>query len=236
MLDRIYMLHGFMGTGDLHFKKQVEFFKDHMEIVNLDLPGHGLSEIEASSHYFENTLEWLIEQLKLTGAGYIIGLSLGASLAIHAALKEPNLVKGIILTGYTPFIPEDLKDIMEYQYKYFMNIEENDRKTAIYLEGVHGEKYKDTLKKVLYVMTYEYPTVAEESISSFKLPTLVLNGSNDLHEINAALFMKSKNPEIKIGLIPGAGHTANIEKPHIFNHIVKDFINDLKENKSNEDS
>ncbi|SET96488.1 Pimeloyl-ACP methyl ester carboxylesterase [Salinibacillus kushneri] len=225
-MSRIYFLHGFMGTGSSHFSNQIASLnEENYDLILLDLPGHGSSKVVASDSYFENALEWVITQIKQQGEGYILGLSLGASLAIHVAKREPSLVKGIILTGYSPFIPEELKGIMENQYNFFLNIEENDKNIATHFKNVHGEKWYDTLKKVLYTMTFDYPSIKDEELRNIKVPSLVLNGSEDYYEVEAATYIKSKNKEIKIGLIPNAGHTANIDEPEVYNLLVKEFIN-----------
>ena len=57
------------------------------------------------SLYFEETLNYVITQIK--------------TLAMHSALRVPEFMNGIVLTGYAPFIPEELEGIMEKQYEYF---------------------------------------------------------------------------------------------------------------------
>ncbi len=214
-----------MGTSRSHFSSQIASLEENNELILLDLPGHGNSVEMAMDDYFENALQWVISQIKQRGQGYIVGLSLGASLAVHIAKREPSLVKGIILTGYSPFIPDELKDIMENQYDYFLNIEENDINIANHFKNVHGEKWFDTLKKVLYTMTFNYPSITDKDLENLIVPTLVLNGSKDFHEVEATTYIKGKNKEIEIGLIPNAGHTANIDQPDVYNLLVKEFIN-----------
>ena len=223
-IKRIYFLHGFMGTAETHFVHQVESLKDNYELILIDLPGHGNATVEASENYFEETLCYVISQMKEFGKGYIVGLSLGASVAIHIALNKPNLVSGVVLTGYSPFVPDELKDVMEKQYDYFINIEKNDRHIAEHFKKLHGEKWNNTLRKVLHTMTFYYPTVSEKQIKDIKVPVLILNGSNDVHEVESATYVKKVKGEIKIGLVPDAGHTANIDQPLIYNLILENFI------------
>jgi pimeloyl-ACP methyl ester carboxylesterase len=223
-LEKIYLLHGFMGTSETHFIHQKEHFTDAYEVELIDLPGHGASTLEAEEDYIEQTIVYIINEIKSKGRGYLLGLSLGASLAIHIALREPDLVKGIILTGYSPFIPEEFKEMMESQYHHFMNIEENDQDVARQFKELHGEKWKATMKNVLYKMTYHYPSVSEDEINGIKPSVLVLNGSNEMYEVESALYMKKYNPDISIGLIPGAGHTANIDQHEIYNRMVENFL------------
>jgi pimeloyl-ACP methyl ester carboxylesterase len=217
-----------MGTSQTHFFNQISHFEDNYEFKLFDLPGHGDSTVTASDNYFEDTVEFVITQIKKHGAGFILGLSLGASLAVHIALREPELVKGIIVTGYSPFIPEDLKEVMENQYNYFLNIEENDKNIAAHFNNLHGDKWNDTLKKVLYTMTFNYPTITEEDIKNIKPPVFIINGSNELHEVEAATYVKNQNNGIEIGLLPFAGHTANIDQPEIYNSMVKTFLEKIR--------
>ena len=215
-----------MGTAETHFSNQISELKDSYELIPLDLPGHGNLSIEASENYFEDTLNYVIAQIKDKGEGFIVGLSLGASLAVHIALKAPSLVKGIVLTGYSPFIPEELKEVMEKQYEYFINIEENDANIAEHFMKLHGDRWKSTLRNVLYTMTFNYPTATQEHIDNIQVPMLILNGSNELHEVEGATYIKKIKNDIKIGLVPNAGHTANIDQPDIYNKILESFLED----------
>jgi pimeloyl-ACP methyl ester carboxylesterase len=218
-----------MGTVKTHFSEQISSLEDKYELILLDLPGHGNSDVKAFDDYFEDTLEYVTGKMKEMGEGYIIGLSLGASLAMHIALRTPELVRGVVLTGYSPFIPEELKNIMENQYDYFLAIEENDKSMAEHFKMLHGEKWKRTLKKVLHTMTFNYPAVTQVELEKLCAPLLVLNGSHELHEIEAAAYMKKINNDIKVGLIPNAGHTANIDEPVIYNQMIERFIEESVE-------
>lgn len=226
-MERIYMLHGFMGTGDLHFQTQKEFFSKHYEVITPDLPGHGVSSIEATPNYIENAVEWLVEDLEANGPAFLLGLSLGATLSVHTAIKRPDLVKGIILTGYSPYVPDYMQVKLEEQHKHFSNVKETDPDMAEYFEELHGSKWYDTLTKVNDLMTFNYPTVEAEILSTIKTPILLLNGSNEGYEVEMANYMKSKNEDINIGLLPGAGHVANIDKPHLYNELVLDYLRSL---------
>ncbi len=214
-----------MGTEDLHFEHQKAFFERDMEVIALTLPGHGHSTIPADEKYFARTLEWLVGEVTNKGPGYVVGLSLGASLTIHLALKRPELVKGAVLTGYTPFIPDNLKSIMEEQYIYFNNIQENDQEIAASFKQIHGDKWLDTLQKVNKIMTFQYPSVSENEIAELEVPLMVLNGGNELYEVEAVQFLKRSNDKISVGLIPDAGHTANMDQPDLYNSMVQKFIN-----------
>ena len=223
-IEKVYLLHGFMGTAHSHFSHQVAKWKDSYELIPLDLPGHGNAKEDSSENYFEESLEWLISQLERQGEGYIVGLSLGASLAIHTALIIPELVKGVVLTGYSPFIPDAMKNVMEKQYEYFLNIQKNDEKVAQHFAYLHGERWKETLKNVLHTMTFNYPTVSNDELKNITVPLLILNGSQEFHEVDAVSIIKKTVHEAEVGLVPNSGHTANIDQPEVYNRMVEHFI------------
>jgi pimeloyl-ACP methyl ester carboxylesterase len=88
-------------------------------------------------------------------------------------------------------------------------------------QDLHGIRWHETLEAVLTDMTFHYPAVSPAQIRALSVPALVLNGSIEPHEREAALFMVHENPAIEMGLIPGAGHTANIQEPEIYNRVVQ---------------
>ncbi|OIK06609.1 alpha/beta hydrolase [Bacillus sp. MUM 13] len=226
-MKKVYFLHGFMGTAESHFSKQVSSLEDCYELILLDLPGHGNAPVEASESYFECALNYVIAQIKDKGEGYIVGLSLGASLAIHIALKEPKLVNGIALTGYFPFIPDELKDEKKKQYEFFSNIEVNDPNTAELFRILHGDQWKRTLKYGNHTMTFHYPVATKEHIENIRVPMLILNGSNELLDVEAVTYVKKIKNDTEVGLVPNAGHLANIDQPGIYNKILKNFLENL---------
>ncbi len=219
----IYLIHGLMGTAAHHFGPQLQAWQSAQNVVPLDLPGHGDSPEEAPVPYFRSALAWAYGKVKEQGSGHIVGLSLGASVAIHLAIEHPELCDSIVLTGYVPAIPPEMIDILAQQHNMFLNVQENNPEIAAEFEFLHGAKWYRTLKAVLDDMTFNYPTVTREQIRSISVPTLVLNGAGERHEREAACEMASLNHRIEAGLIPGSGHIAQMQQPVIYNLAVQAF-------------
>ncbi|MHC8521042.1 alpha/beta fold hydrolase [Rossellomorea marisflavi] len=223
-MEKLYLIHGFMGTGQAHFSHQIEAFKDDYDVIALDLPGHGNSTVELQGDYIEGAIRFVEQQIEQHGKGYVVGLSLGATLAIHLALRTPELMKGIVITGYSPFIPDELKGIMEEQHRHFLSIEDHEPEVAAHFNNLHGEKWKKIRRVVLDRMTYDYPSVSAADLAALSVPALILNGSIDPHEVDAVAFMKKANPAIETGLIPGGSHIANMDCPKVYNEILRAFL------------
>lgn len=227
MNKRVYLIHGLMGTSDYHFSQQIQAWQQEYDLVPLDLPGHGSNPENAPDPFFQGALTWVQQQIETQGKGHILGLSLGASIAIHLALEHPELCESIVLTGYAPVVPEDMTGMMEEQYHTFLNIEENNPEVAEEFKGLHGERWFHTLQSVLKAMTFHYPSVTKGECQKLNVPTLALNGSIEKHERDAACTMADFNEIIKMGLIPEAGHTANSHQPEVYNAIVKSYWDGL---------
>lgn len=219
----LYMLHGLMGTAESHFSPQIEALCEKFELIPIDFPGHGSNELEATSSFFENTIQWMIEEVKSKGPGLILGQSLGASVALHSAIRHPELFEGVIVTGYAPTIPENMQDLMQQQYEYFMKIDTNNPAVANQFKELHGKRWFDTMRYVLEDFTFHYPVASDSMIEKLQVPTLILNGADEKHEREAVCHLANLNPKITVGLIPNAGHQANLEQPELYNRLVLDY-------------
>lgn len=227
MAKNVYLIHGLMGTGEMHFKEQLGPLREEYTVIPIDLPGHGQNSKDADDPFFEHTLEWLISELRKREPGILIGLSMGASFALHAAIRYPELIKGIVLTGYVPSIPEDMHAIMERQYHVLHNIKAEAPEVAKDYLLLHGPRWESTLHRVLKCFTYQYPAVSDDQIKKLTVPTLLINGGNERHEVDSVHHLSSLNNLITPGIIPDCGHLANTENPLMFNRMAMEFISSI---------
>ncbi|SIQ15281.1 Pimeloyl-ACP methyl ester carboxylesterase [Aeromonas sp. RU39B] len=99
----LLFLHG-LGSSSLDWQAQLEYFSSHYRAVALDLRGHGLSLRDGPFDVptlAADVLQWLDEQ---PGQVVLIGLSLGAMVALEVALARPQRVVGMMLiNGFAEF-------------------------------------------------------------------------------------------------------------------------------------
>lgn len=225
--QRLYLLHGMMGTAHSHFAHLLEELAEVFEIIPLDLPGHGQSKVDAFEPYLEGSVQWLIDEVNERGRGCCAALSLGGSVALHSAIRQPDLFDAIIVSGYIPRIPLSMESAMRKQYDYLMNIENHDPKLAGRFQEMHGDRWRNTLSAVLEDFTFNYPVLEDSMIGSLQVPTMILNGANEKHERDAVNHMADLNKSITAGLIPFAGHTVNAERPEVYNHLVVSYFRSI---------
>ena len=99
---RIALLHGFTQTGRSWGTVAAALTAAGHEVVTVDMPGHGGSgavraDLPTSA------------DLVTTAAGraVYVGYSMGGRVALHAALRAPALVRGLVLIGATAGIDDE---------------------------------------------------------------------------------------------------------------------------------
>ncbi len=107
--DRVVLLHGFTQNGRCWGSLPQALTRhrvfDGREIVALDCPGHGMSE----AAYDEVDL-WQAAQLTVESVGepaVYVGYSMGARIALHAAIVNPQSIAALVLIGATAGIDDE---------------------------------------------------------------------------------------------------------------------------------
>ncbi|WP_286948580.1 alpha/beta fold hydrolase [Exiguobacterium sp. UBA4551] len=219
-MTRMYVLHGLMGTATTHFAPQLSALADEFTFIPIDLPGHGMTTEPATEDYLSQATRAIRERMAQEGPGWILGLSLGATLAMQLALEPPDELEGVIVTGYSPFIPEAMEPLMHEQRDYFLNIDQHAPDIALQFEKLHGPTWKTTARAVLDLMTFRFPTMTETMLQSITLPVVILNGTNEDYEVDATAFVAAHVPNVIVLPVEGAGHTANLDQPERFNALL----------------
>ncbi|HEY6531646.1 MAG TPA: alpha/beta fold hydrolase [Acidimicrobiales bacterium] len=99
--ERLVLLHGFTQNGRCWGRFAEDLARDH-ELAMVDLPGHG-----GSAHVEADLTTAADLVLEAGGRGTYVGYSLGGRVALHAALRRPDLVARLVLIGATGGIDDE---------------------------------------------------------------------------------------------------------------------------------
>ncbi len=165
----VVLIHGF--SDDLYFWNYIaKNLKKYFTIKRMDLRGHGKTPIgdkPTDNHLLAEDIIALLKKLYIEKC-HVIGFSLGGSIALDIALKEPKLVKSLVLLSTFASPNEhivvkfkELNKALKKSYETFFDtiipyvlpedlVEENNVK----LDKIKGKKATctntDDLRKVLY--------------------------------------------------------------------------------------
>ena len=114
----IVLIHGFAEDGNV-WKNQIEFLKNHFQLIIPDLPGSGKSEmikdmsIEGMAEMIKEILNFEVQKFLRQPAeaeGVILaGHSMGGYISLALAEKYPALISSIALVHSSAFADSDEK-------------------------------------------------------------------------------------------------------------------------------
>lgn len=172
----------------------------------------------------DDTIAFL-EAVRLPVA-HLVGFSDGAMVAIHVALRRPDLVRRLVLIGQyanpdgcppsyaqlmEQFTPETFPPMFRQMYATFSP------------DGLeHFPVLFNKLKP-----NWLSPGVPLERLAEIQSPTLVLIGDDDcVTPEHAASMVRALPAGSQLGVVPGTSHGLPFEKPDLVNRMIIDFLAD----------
>lgn len=219
----IVFLHTGLQTGLLDFEFQRAYFSQNYQVISPDLRGHGQSKTEYIQNFFEDSAKDLLEtldHLKLP-AVHLVGCSLGALVAIKFAQLFPNRIITLAISGITPVKPENWLEMHEEDVKGQTEVL-NSKEIASYFDQIHASNWRQFIHFGKDESWYPFDDVKE--VTEFGFPVLFIVGENKTNETIGASIYPEKNPNIRIAIVPFAGHLVHTEQPEIYTKIVEVFI------------
>jgi pimeloyl-ACP methyl ester carboxylesterase len=232
----IVFLHGTRLTG-AQWAVQIAALSDDYHCLAPDLLGHGSAAgetftVEAAAE----RVAGLIEREGRDGRAILVGLSLGAYLAMAVAARWPERVTGLAISGATAepvslrsiayrglatifsTVPDAALDAVNrrfFAWRYRPEIHEPIIAGGFYFAGgavavrsLVGERFKPRL-------------------AAYPGPTLILNGEYDLFFRPSERSFAAAAVHPKRVLIRGATHHANLDRPEAFTAAIRRFAESI---------
>jgi pimeloyl-ACP methyl ester carboxylesterase len=212
----LLMLH-MNGESIKVFANQIPYFSRQYRVIAVDTRAHGKSVDTRDSLTFEmmaDDVNALLDSLHLDSC-YVIGWSDGGISALLLALRHPEKVKKMVVSG--PNLWPDTTGVAPYIYHYMEKEADSLRHHPLTTAGKN-------LLKTTELDLYQ-PHMTLEQLHAIRCPTLVVGGDHDgipsLH-----LWQIQQNiPQSYLWIVPNSGHSVVIYKKDQFNPLVNDFFN-----------
>lgn len=246
----LVMIHA--GVADSRqWNNEFEHFSRTNQVVRYDMRGYGKSEPVDGEFSHLSDLVSLLDTLGIHEPLVVMGCSMGGGLAMDFALTHPSRVKGLIMVDAGPRGLE--LDVAEPPQ--FADAEKAfeagnldllaEIETQIWFDGMGRtpEQVNQTMRKLLYemdrlVLSHESrqlgkrlpntETSAVDRLGDLVIPVLIIVGSHDIpYMLAAADYMQAKIKSARKVIIEDAAHLPNMDHPHEFQEIVKDFLASL---------
>lgn len=233
----LVFLHG-LGGSSRSWARQLEALSDSRQVIAWDCPGYGDSDDfpggEPQCADYAKALLAALDKIDV-GAFDLVGHSMGGAIAPWAARLAPLRVRRLVLsatrvafaladtTGFeagvadrrhmddATFGKSRAKGMVGEASPVFAEIAAVAGKVREpgYAAAVHLLKHADNRALL--------PTIAQ--------PTLVLAGENDpIAPADATKAVAAAVPGARLETIPGTAHAAYMEKPEIYNRLLREFL------------
>ena len=235
--ETIVFVHGTRLTGSVWAAQQADLGRAYRTLAP-DLPAHGTRSDEPFTvDGAADVVSALIRDHARDGRAVVVGLSLGGYVAMALAAREPERVRGLVVSGATaepvgllslPFL--GLAAVMDR-----VDDERLDRLNAWFFRTrypaaiaepiVAGGFWSRGGAAALRVLVGErfIPRLA-----AYPGPTLILNGDLDVvFRAGAPAFAAAARDARRVRLA-GASHLANLDRPAAFSEAVRRFTRSLE--------
>ena len=242
--DWVVFVHGAGGSSAVWYR-QIRDFKEHFNVLLVDLRGHGgsqqLSPTEALTYSFEDVSRDILEVMDHLGIerAHFVGISLGSILIRTLGEMAPERVKTVVLGGAIArlnarsrllvALGNAFKRVVPFMWLYrlfawiIMPRRRHRESRLLFV----GEAKRLCRKEFLrwFRMTHEVnPLLRLFEEKELPRPTLYLMGAEDYMFLPAvrAIIRRHRNSLLRV--IEGAGHVCNVEAPAFFNRHAIAFI------------
>lgn len=209
------IIHG-NGGSIKHFKFQIPHFAKNYKVILADSRAQGKSADPGDSLTYEmmaDDLNALLTTLQVDSC-YVIGWSDGGINGLLLAMRHPEKVKKLAITGANLW--PDTTAVESGILTMAMDDRSKLAKAPQTPETKNSKKLLDLL--------IDQPHLSVKSLKQVHCPTLVIGGDNDVILPEHTLAIAKALPKSYLWILPNSGHSTPIRYRDLFNQIVGDFF------------
>jgi pimeloyl-ACP methyl ester carboxylesterase len=206
----LVLLHGGGDSGEHSFVRQLDVFSEHHHIVAPDQVGQGRTPDTSAPLSYTGMMEdtaALLGMLKLKHVD-VVGFSDGGILALMLAVRHPELVRRLVISGVNiapeGLNPEDLEELRATQIPKPKTIDEK-----------------------LAHLWLTSPTETELSLAllaKITQPVLLISGDRDAITLEHTLTIFHALPDAELCVLPGTDHATFSGRSEWLNPIISAFL------------
>lgn len=229
-------LHGFTQTANT-WLPVLESLPIALAATLLDAPGHGSNTVGTKS-----LTEIADDIAKTMPEGMLVGYSMGARMALHAALIAPSRVKRLVLISGTGGIDDEQGRLTRRQSDEALALQIEEIGVPAFIEqwlqlpmfsGLNDqtanidERLRNTSKGLADSLRFAGTGTQQplwDSMRQLSMPVLILAGAKDEKFVAQAQRMHALIPQSTLRIVENAGHTVHLEQPHVFGELMQEFV------------
>ncbi|MDN3239423.1 alpha/beta fold hydrolase [Glycomyces tritici] len=225
-MSTIVFVHA-LGSSSRAWRPQIEALGERHKVLAPDLPGHGAEPgpfgLEPAAFAIADLIAHEPESV------HLVGISVGATVAMLAALDDPSRIAGLVVSGGAAHAPGVALQ------RNLMRLMPTGMITAL-MSGMYAggrpERKPQAAEDLRKAGKQAFVTGLAElgaldlrpRLADLKTPALVLCGTKDKENLKPAEELAATLPDARLDLIPEAGHIWNLQYPDLFTAKLTEFI------------
>lgn len=227
----LLLLHGLFGAMS-NWNTVLTSFAAHYRVIIPLMPIYKSSMHSPSVEGLAEFVDQFVTYMNITDLN-LVGNSLGGHIALVYALRHPERVRSITLTGSsglfesgmgTGYIPRGNYNFIKERVEYTFFSPQTASKDLV--DDVY-DTVNDASKaiRIVRIARAAQRMNLRQEITQIQQPTCLIWGLNDpitptyvAHEFNRLI------PNSELFFLDRAGHAPMMEQPDTFNHILHDFL------------
>lgn len=245
-------LHG-IGGGRTNWHPQLIAVGTTMRAAALDLRGYGDSTLGDRQSTVDDYCADILRVADKLGAKrlVLVGLSYGSWIATSFAMRHPEMLAGLVLSGGCTGMSEagpDEREAFRVSREVPLNAGQvpADFAPAV-VKVLAGPDASEATRKALYdsmaaipAATYRDALVCFTNplerfdFAKLTMPVLLMTGEHDrlappaeIRGVAGRIWDAAARPDVRFEVIPGAGHVCNVEKPEVYTRHLLAFLRRL---------
>ncbi len=213
--EPLLFIHGNGGSIKV-FSNQIPVFAKSYKVILADSRAQGKSVDTGDSLSYEmmaDDFNALLDSLHLDSC-YIVGWSDGGINGLLMAIRHPDKVKKLAVTGANLWPDTTAEDAFVYHFlqNYYNHL----------IKAPPSPENKAQLKLVR-LMDFE-PHITLDQLGAIQCPTLVIGGDHDVVLPEHALLIAHHIKRSDLWILPNSGHSTPIVYKDDFNRVVLKFF------------
>jgi len=224
--------HGYGSTRHM-WDDQHRALADRWRVISWDMRGHGQTDSPDDPRQYSAALivadmRALLQHLGVQRA-VIGGLSLGGYVSLAFALAHPEMTSALVICDSGPGYrnAEARAAWNQRAHERAANLEAKGldalaRRSRETQQAVH--RSAPGLAHAARGMLAQEGSQVIDGLGGIRVPTLVIVGDQDQPFVAPSEYMAKKIPGARLEVIPGAGHSSNLDQPETFNRVLREFL------------
>jgi len=240
----VVFVHGAGGSSSIWYK-QIRDFREHFNVLLVDLRGHGASPKPAHPvppYTFHEVSREILDVLDHRGieSAHFVGISLGTILIRTLGEMAPERVRTMVMGGAVTRLNLRSrvlvtlgnlgKRFIPYMWLYrlfawiIMPKRRHEQSRLLFVREAKKLAQKEFLR--WFRLTYEVnPLLRLFEERELPIPTLYLMGEEDHMFLPPVRHLVSRHRASSVlRVVEGSGHVVNVDRAEVFNRVAIEFI------------